>query len=358
MSTSHSAATAVGYRHSNSLPEVLAQAGCTVLLSTYQAGQLIAVGVTEQDTVGFSFRKFDKAMGVAVSTGQDAAGTVTVGARDQVWTLREQSDMAPRIPPTGRYDRCFLPRSSVYTGDFAGHEIAWGHGQSGEPDLWMVNTAFSALVGLDGANHFRVRWKPPFITDLAPQDRCHLNGMAMRDGRPAFVSMLAPSNEPDGWRGAPPDSGAIVHVPSGETVLRGLTMPHSPRWRATDSPRGELFVLNSGLGLLQRIDLDAGRVETVARFPGYARGLAIHGDLAFVGLSRIRETATFGRVPLAEHHEQLKCGLGVVDLAAATTVATLEFTSGVEEVFDVQILPRTRMAALSTSDNEEIWTIG
>lgn len=338
---------AVGYEHSPGLPQILRQAGCSVLISTYQAGQLIALGVTETDEIGLSFRRFGKAMGIAVSDG-----AITVGAREQVWTLREKSDIAARIPPAGRYDRCYLPRSSVFTGDIHIHEIAWGRGTDGLPELWAVNTGFSALVGLHPEHHFVPRWKPPFITDLADEDRCHLNGMAMRDGRPEFVTVLAPGNERAGWRKLPPDSGAVLHVPSGEPVLQGLTMPHSPRWHD-----GHLYVLNSGRGLLLRVDPNAGTCETVASVPGYARGLALHGGLAFIGLSRIRETATFGRVPLVEHHDELLCGLGVIDLATGATVGTLVFVNGVEEIFDIQVVPGARSIALSTVDNDEIWTV-
>ena len=111
-------------------------------------------------------------------------------------------------------------------------------------------------------------------------------------------------------------------------------MPHSPRWYD-----GQLFVLDSGMGHLQRVDLATGQREMVAALPGYARGLAIHDGLAFVGLSRIRETAIFGGVPIAEYHDQLKCGVGVIELATGNTLATLEFTSGLEEIFDVQVVP-------------------
>ena len=68
------------------------------------------------------------------------------------------------------------------TGEIQCHEIAWGSTDNGEPDLWIVNTLFSCLAGLDPRYSFVPRWRPPFVSALAPQDRCHLNGLAMRDG--------------------------------------------------------------------------------------------------------------------------------------------------------------------------------
>jgi len=337
-----------GFTYSPSFPDVLSRAGCTLLVSTYQAGQLVSIGV-DDGRVTFDFHRFDQAMGVAVARDQ-----IAVGAKGQIWFLGDHSELAPRIAPAGRYDRCFLARRSAVTGAIQCHEIAWGSDVDGRPDLWVVNTLFSCLVGLDPAYSFVPRWRPPFITELAGQDRCHLNGLAMRDGSPAFVTVMARSDQPGGWRQDRITSGAVLDVPSGEPVTTGIAMPHSPRWHD-----GELYVLNSGMGNLQRVDLGSGARELVAAVPGYARGLAIHDGLAFVGLSRIRETAIFGGAPIAEFHDQLKCGLGVIELATGNTIATLEFTSGLEEIFDVQVVPGSRCLTLGSApaDGDEIWVV-
>jgi uncharacterized protein (TIGR03032 family) len=239
-------------------------------------------------------------------------------------------------------------------GEIQCHEIVWGRDGNGGADLWLVNTLFSCLAGLDPRYSFVPRWRPRFISRLAPQDRCHLNGLAMREGSPAFVTVMATTDEPGGWRTVRNDSGAVLDVVSGEVVTAGLAMPHSPRWH-----EGDLFVLNSGLGRLERVDLGSGRREAVAAVPGYARGLAFHGDLAFVGLSRIRESATFGGAPIAAYRDQLKCGVGVIELGTGTTVATLQFANGVEEIFDVQTLPDTRCPTLggAPGDQDEIWLL-
>lgn len=345
-----SAVTEVRFHHSDSLPAVLGQAGCSLLVSTYQAGQLVAVGVSE-DKVNFSFHRFDQAMGVAVGADQ-----VAVGARGQVWFLREHSEIAPQLEPKGRHDRCLLARSSTVTGGIQGHELAWGApgGADDERPLWIVNTLFSCLATIHPDYNFVPQWRPPFISELAAEDRCHLNGMAMREGAPAFVTVMARTNETGGWRKLPKNSGAVLDVATGEPVTTGLTMPHSPRWHD-----GNLFVLNSGLGRLERVDPSNGSREVVALLPGYARGLAFHRGLAFVGLSRIRETAVFGEVPIAEFHDQLKCGVGVIDMSTGATVATLEFATGVEEIFDVQAVPEARCLALggSVGDGDEVWVV-
>lgn len=338
----------IRFHYSPQFPTVLEQTACSLLVSTYQAGQLVAVGV-DDGQLNFSFRRFDWAMGIARTAHQ-----LALAGQAQIWSLHEHSELAGSIAPVGRYDTCWLPHSSIATGGIACHEMAWGTTDRGEPDLWIVNTAFSCLAGLDARYSFVPRWRPPFISRLAPQDRCHLNGLAMRGGSPAFVTVLAGTDEPAGWRAAPIDSGAVLDVASGEVVTAGLAMPHSPRWHD-----GTLFVLNSGMGRLEKVDLATGHREAIAVVPGYARGLALHGGLAFVGLSKIRETATFGRVPIAAYHDELKCGVGVIELSTGRTVATLQFANGVEEIFDVQTVPGVRCPTLGgpSGEADEVWRL-
>lgn len=336
----------VSFTHSESFPEVLAAASCSLLVSTYQAGQVVSMG-THEGGLHLGFRRFAKAMGVAYN-GERLA----IGDREQIWYLEQFPEVAPQLPPAGRFDRLFLPRTTAVTGNIQGHEMAWGTGADGEPELWIVNTAFSCLAGLDGVNNFVPRWRPPFITAMAAEDRCHLNGLAMRDGKPAYVTMMAATDAPAGWRQLPKNSGLVMDVASGAPVAVGLTMPHSPRWH-----RDQLFVLNSGTGCLETVDHRTGAREVVEPMPGFTRGLGVHGNLAFVGLSKVRETSTFGGIPLAEYHDQLKCGVGVIDLDTGRTVATFEFLTGVEEIFDVQVVPDTRCVSLGGNDEDEVWVL-
>jgi len=330
---------------------VLRHARCALLVSTYQAGKLIAIGADESGPQ-FSFHSLGQVMGIAVSNGR-----LAVGGRGEIAEFADHSELAPSLYPPGRYDRCFLHRSSTLTGAIHCHELAWGVDGDGKPELWVVNTLFSCLANIDPRYSFVPRWRPPFIGALAAEDRCHLNGLAMRDGRPAYVTAMSQTDEARGWRAEKNTSGCVLEVPSGRVVAKGLAMPHSPRLYGDG-----LLVLNSGWGTLEAIEPESGRRRQLAAVPGFSRGLGIHRNLAFVGLSRIRETAVFGGVPVAEHAEELKCGIGVIDLESGRTVATLEFTSGVEEIFDVQVLPNARSVAFGDDPAEdgerlEIWVV-
>jgi uncharacterized protein (TIGR03032 family) len=300
-------------------------------VSTYQAGKLFAVGAL-QGELALSFHNFEQAMGVAVKRDR-----IAVGTRHQIWSLRSAPDIAPRLEPAGRYDGCFLARSSHFTGDVHAHELAW----AGD-ELWIVNSLFSCLCTLREDYSFVPRWRPPFITALAAQDRCHLNGLALSEGQPQYVTALAETDTAGGWRPHKATSGCLIHVPTGQTIARGFAMPHSPRLY-----RGRVWLLDSGTGRLVVVDPATAVVETVAELPGFTRGLAFHESFAFVGLSKIRETSTFGGMPIAERRDGLRCGVGIIDLRTGRLLAHLEFLSGVEEIFAVEVLPGIRFPAVS-----------
>jgi uncharacterized protein (TIGR03032 family) len=326
--TPPAAPTAVEFRYTQteSFVSLLRQLGASLLVSTYQANKLL-VARAVAGGLSMLVRTFERPMGLAVD-----AHRLTIGTRNQIWFLRNASDIAPRIEPAGQHDACFLPRSCHVTGDIGIHELAW----AGE-DLWAVNTRFSCLSTLHPDYSFVPRWRPPFISALAAEDRCHLNGVAMVDGRPKYVTALGATDTRDGWRPNKPRGGILMDVPSGEIIARGLSMPHSPRWH-----EGKLWLLESGTGSLLLVDTVTGKWLCTAELPGFARGLAIVGPYAFIGLSKIREKSAMTGVPLAERRDQLKCGVAVADLRSGQVIAFLEFQTAVEEIFDVQLLPGLR----------------
>jgi len=313
--------------HTPNFPALLRQLGASLLVTTYQAGKLVMVR-DEGDHLNTHYRAFQAPMGMALDGDRLAIGTTI-----QVWEFRDVPDVARRLEPAGTHDACYLPRSCHVTGNVLIHEMAYGAGGH----LWFVNTRFSCLATLDPESSFVPRWRPPFVTELEPSDRCHLNGLAMVDGKPKYVTALGETNEMAGWRANKARGGILMDVDSGAILCRGLSMPHSPRWYG-----GRLWVCESGSGTLGYVDLNTGRYEAVAAVPGFTRGLDFAGDLAFVGLSQVRESAVFIGIPITERltPEERTCGVCVVDLRRGETVALLKFESGVQEVFAVAVLPR------------------
>ncbi len=323
--------------HTPNFPALLRGLGASLLVTTYQAGKLVMVR-DEGDHLNTHFRSFAAPMGLAIDHDRLAIGTTT-----QVWEYVDVPAVAAKLEPPGRHDGCFLPRSSHFTGNIQVHEMAWGTGE----ELWVVNTRFSCLCTIDRTASFTPRWRPPFVSALEPTDRCHLNGLAMDAGRPRSVTALGRSDTPAGWRAEKARGGLLMDVASGEVVTEGLSMPHSPRWY-----RGRLWACESGAGTLGLIDQRTGRYEAVASAPGFTRGLDFAGDLAFVGLSQVRETAVFSGIPIPERlaPEERTCGVCVIDLSRGEPVALLRFEEGVQEVFAVQVLRGWRYPDLINDD--------
>lgn len=323
---------------STNLAAVLDQLGSSLLVSTYQTGKLVAVRRDAQG-VNTHFRAMENPMGVATRRGRLAVGT-----RSQVVEYHDVPALLDRLEPPGLHDACFVPRRSHTTGDIRIHEIAYA-----ADELWLANTRFSCLCTLDDEHSFVPRWRPPFITAHAAEDRCHLNGLAVVDDEVRYVTMLGASDEAGGWREHKAHGGLIMDVPSSEPVVTGLSMPHSPRWY-----RDRLWVLESGEGSIGVCDLDTGRVETVAQLPGFTRGLSFLGPLAFIGLSEVRESSTFGGLPLTGRLEERQCGVWVVNIETGQTIAFLRFEDAVQEIFAVHALPGVRFPEIAEHGSDAV----
>ncbi len=306
--------------HTQTVPELLGQLGASLLVSTYQSGHIIVVR-NDGEGLNTHFRSFPSPMGIAVDRNLLAFGT-----KQGIWVYQNQPSVVPRLEPPGRHDACFMPRTHHITGDVRVHDLAFSNGE-----LWFVNTRFSCLSTIDGVHSFVPRWRPGFITGLAAEDRCHLNGLALVDGEVRFVSALGTTDTAGGWREHKADGGVVIDVPTGEIISAGLSMPHSPRWY-----RGKLWILESGHGSIATIDPETGDRETIAHLPGFTRGIAFAGKYAFVGLSQVREHL-FGGLPLTEHFSERVCGVWVVDIEAGTVVGFLRFEGDVHEIYDVQL---------------------
>lgn len=312
--------------HTTSLAPFLEQLRISVLISTYQAGKLIVVR-SEGSTVNTHFRNFQVPMGLALRRNRLAIGT-----KKHVWEYQNQPDVAPKLEQAARlHDACYMPRSHHLTGHIQIHEMAF----AGE-ELWIVNTRFSCLSTLAPDCSFVPRWRPPFISKLAMEDRCHLNGLAMRNDRVQYVTALGTTDTPAGWRPDKAHGGIIMDVPSNTVLASGLSMPHSPRWY-----ENRLWVLESGAGSLSVVNEFTGKLDHVALLPGFTRGLDFYGPYAFIGLSQVRETAVFSGIPITDRlqPDERMCGLWIVDVRNGQTVAFLRFDSGVQEIFAVQVLP-------------------
>lgn len=309
--------------HTTNFPDLLRQLRGSLLVTTYQAGKLVILR-PDGNSINTHFRNFNRPMGLVADRHR-----LVLGARLEIATFQNVPAVAARLQTPPRHDAVYMARSGHITGAIDIHEMAW----DSEGTVWFINTLFSCLCTLDGRSSFVPRWKPWFVSHYAPEDRCHLNGLAMRDGQARYVTALGETNEAQGWRKNKRDGGLLIDCVENRVVVRGLSMPHSPRWHA-----GKLWVLESGRGALVRIDPDSGEKTDVAFVPGFARGIDFLGPIAFIGLSQLRETNAFTDIPITEENADRLSGVWAINVETGKTVALLKFTGGVQEIFAVQAL--------------------
>jgi len=341
--------------HSTTFPALLEHCGISLAISTYQANKLI-IARADRGQLNTHFRPFERPMGMAIE-----AGKLAIGTGQQIWELRNVPVVvsqleSPAAHPDREHDACFLPRRLHYTGDIDIHEMAYAavvgdrSGSFFNPDsspnseLWFINTRFSCLCTLDTTHSFVPRWRPPFISGYDLSDRCHLNGLALRDRQPRYVTALGSTDTPAGWRKNKAIGGILMDITTDERLVDGLSMPHSPRWY-----RDRLWVLESGRGSLATVDLNTGHLTDVALLPGFTRGIDFYGDFAFIGLSQVRESAIFSGIDIAKQADRF-CGVWVVNIVTGQVVALLRFEEAVQEVFAVVVLPGMTFPEVLTHD--------
>ena len=329
---------------SRHFPQWLAAAHCAIAFTTYQAGKLFLLGVSTDGHLSVFERTFPRSMGLAVS---EDGRTLALATQYQIHRF-------DNLPPPGDvssdgYDAVYGPHAGWVTGDLDAHDV--GFGTDGRP--LFVNTLFSCIATVSDSHSFKPVWKPSFISRLAAEDRCHLNGLALECGEPRYATAVSRSDVADGWRDRRVGGGIVIDVTSQEIVVDGLSMPHSPRLH-----QGRLWVLNSGAGELGSVDLKSGRFEPVAFCPGYARGLAFQNGCAIIGLSLARDNRTFSGLPLDEalqaRDTEPRCGLAVIDLISGDMVGWVRVEGIVRELYDVAVLPNVRRPALIGFKGDEV----
>lgn len=326
---------------SHSFLEWLASQNVSLGFTTYQSCRLFLIGLKNQGKqLSVLERRYDRAMGLYATPDE-----LWLATKYQLWNFRNV--LAPGEHYTG-YDRLYVPRAGHTTGAIDTHDVAVDR----DGRVVFLSTLYSCLATVSDTHSFKALWKPPYISKLAPEDRCHLNGMAMDDGRVRFVTSVSRSDVHHGWRDRRGQGGVLVDVESGEVVCASLSMPHSPRVY-----RGDVWVLNSGTGELGRVDIKTGKFEPVVFLPGYVRGIAFHGDYAIVGLSKCRQNRTFSGLELDERLKakdtEARCGLWIVDLRTGEVAEWMELQGVVAELYDVVAIPGVRRpTALGFKTNE------
>lgn len=326
---------------SRGLPGWLARAKCSLAFTAYQSGRLFLIGRLPDGRLSIHHQGFARATGLYADRQR-----LFLAAQHQIWRLENVLVEGERA--NGDFDRLYVPRAAQTVGDIDLHELA--------PDragrLIFVASRYNCLATVSPVHGFRPLWQPAFISRLAREDRCHLNGLAMASGAPAYVTAVSRSDIAEGWRDGRADGGVLIDLTDDRIVAEGLSMPHSPRVAADG-----VWLLDSGRGQLVRIDPASGARQDKAFLPGFLRGLALHDGHAIVTLSLPRESA-FDGLPIAAELKSRNaapwCGLAVIDLRSGDMVEWLRLEGAVRELFDVAVIPEVVCPRAVGPDTAEI----
>lgn len=318
---------------------------------TNSGARLMFVGVRPDDSLATIDCGFDYCLGLTAAT----TDTLYMVTRFQIWRLQNALRIGEQAE--GGYDRLYIPQSAYTTGNVAIQDIAVD--QQGR--VLFISTLCNCLATTSDTQNFQPLWKPRFISDLAATDRCHLSGLAMRNGQPAYVTSTSQTNEPGGWQTRRRTDGIVIDLVTDEIVLDNLSMPASPRIY-----RDQLWVLNAGTGYVGTVDLVHGRFEPLILCPGIPHGLCFVNDFAIIGVSKPRDDDIYAGLDIGDNLRRAgvapRCGLMVVDLRSGRVAHWLYLEGkSTREVFDIVVLPQVRLPkaiTFGTEDIQQMVTIG
>ncbi|NKB55072.1 MAG: DUF4915 domain-containing protein [Alphaproteobacteria bacterium] len=272
------------------------QLDVSLAVTTYQVGKLFLLGIKPDGKLWIFNRNIGRCLGLAV-----AGGGLWVTGDNQIFRL--ENALEDNAETTEGHDAVYVPQTAHYTGDLDIHDLA----VEADGRLVFVNTLFNCLATVSSTHSFIPLWRPGFISRLAAEDRCHLNGLALVEGKAAYVTAVSESDTFDGWHD------------------------------------GKLWLLNSGTGEFGYLDAKSGAFEAVCFCPGYLRGLSFVGNYAVMGLSLPRGNKTFSGLALEARLEERKieprCGLYFVDLATGDVAHSITIEGVVSELYDVAVIP-------------------
>ena len=308
------------------LPELLTKLNCSIAITTYQAGKVVFISPTDENKFTMLPRTFEKPMGLDI-----VGDKIVLATKDEVIVFENSKDLATHYPnKKNTYQSLYTPRVTFYTGQVDLHDIAFG-----KEGIWAINTSFSCLCQVNGNFNFIPKWQPKFITDLVSEDRCHLNGLVMKDGKPKYVTALGTSNVHHGWRENIVAGGVLIDIDSNDIILDKLAMPHSPILY-----KGELYLLLSATGELVKVNIEKKTYEVIKQLDGFCRGMDVCNDYLFIGMSKLRKnSSTFAKLPFAEKANF--AGIKIIHIPTKAYVGEIKYQTSVDEIYAVKILPNT-----------------
>jgi uncharacterized protein (TIGR03032 family) len=353
----------------DNFPKILKALNISLAVTSYQSARLILVR-SDGETIDTNLKAFPRPMGIYADEYRITLGTfnqvlefnrsddilqsikngsldntgnfskkVLEKDKEQMEELKKQRD--EEIAEVKKADALYLHRASLTTGMINIHDIAWG-----DEGLWVVNSTFSCLSTLSPDNSFVARWKPKFISKLVPEDRCHLNGMALLNGKPKYVTTFNMEDSRDSWSEGRIDYGTLIDIDTDEILMEGMIMPHSPKVY-----QGEIYLCESGLGVVWKYNPKTKEKSLVVKLQGFTRGLYFYGGVMFVGTSQVRASEIKNPTPISKEYDETYAGVWMINLEDNTEIGHIKFDGDVDQIYDIAIIPDATMPELLNTNS-------
>jgi uncharacterized protein (TIGR03032 family) len=317
--------------YSDGLEKLLHHTNSTIAVSVYQAGKILLFYTNDAGQMRITPISYPKPMGVCYHDQKLAIAT-----KQELHLYANSPQLSGYIDGDNRrFENLFFPRVTYHTGTLDLHDITYLDNK-----ITAVNTLFSCICQFDQNYNFTPIWQPHFITELKPQDRCHLNGIAVEDESIKYITALGSGNTRQSWREDIIGGGILMDVEQNKIVLNGLSMPHSPRLYDN-----KLYLLESAKGELVEIDTNSFEKKTITKLNGLVRGLSIINDIAIIGISKVRQkSTTFSKLDESVRAEH--ASIEFIDIKSGMGLGQLVFKNSIEEIYDVQLLPDIRSVGI------------
>ena len=343
------------FDHSPGFIQWLKDNNVSFLISSYKTANIYFLGsITDprdgQDKISLWMSNFNRPMGIHATKD-----TVWISSSGNIWKYKNIG-AKPDTTNVGEFDACFIPQSAYFSNDCDSHDLC----VDSTGNVYYVSATFCCICQPSETHSFKVFWKPSWISKITSEDRCHLNGMCCRDGKPRYVTAVSLSDSKGAWRNHRVGKGVVYDIVEDKLACTGLSMPHSPRFF-----NNKLWVLDAGTGWLGYVDFEKKELKKTLWLPGYLRGMSFVGDkYMVVGSSESRHEGTFQGLPLGEELKkrglEAICGFFVIDMKTWVIVHTFQFHGKSNEIYDVvavEGVKRGQLIELNDPDGKTLYKV-
>lgn len=315
----------------------------SLLISTYKQHKLLCLGLQEDGNLSLFFTDLLRPMGIYYDEKTQTIYSSNLG------NIIQYENVGENMTIIGKFDALFVPKRIDLCPDIDIHDIRYSEKYD---KIFFVSPVYNSVLTVSKHKSFDVFWTPNFISKthngkLSREDRCHLNGIALVNGLPKYVTAACTRDYYYAWK-EHHGEGVVIDIETNEIVCGNLYAPHSPGWY-----KDRLYIGEAGTGYFGYVDLQKKEFVPKKFLPGFIRGITFVNNYALVTLSKDRHCVCFADIPLGktlqENGQSSMCGFCVINLESFDIIEYLEF-SGVDEVYDIVALPnimRPRIADFS-----------